>query len=254
MKISIIMATYNRASTLPRALASFQSQSYGDKQCVMIDACSSDGSIESILPRLMPGDRLVREPDDGIYDALNKGLTECDGDVVGVLHSDDFFAGSEVLSRVMRIFSTDNPDIVYGDASFFSADNPEKVQRLYKSGAFSRTRLASGFMPAHTAMFFRREVFEKFGKYKVDYEIAADYEFLCRVSDKGLRYQYLPEVFVRMQLGGKSTKNVRSTIVLNREVLRACRQNGIDTNMPKILMKYPKKIWGALGVSNKKST
>lgn len=246
MKFSIITASYNRSATLARALNSVRAQTYPNKEMVIVDGASTDGSIEVIKSFIGSTDVLISEADKGIYDALNKGINLSSGDIIGVLHSDDCFSDHNVLSEVAEIFRSNSVDLVYGDASFFSEKEPEKVTRIYKSGPFSRDRLCDGFMPAHTAMFFRKRVFEKYGLYKTTYKIAADYEFLCRVVSKDIRYEYFPKVLVKMQSGGASNKNLLTTITLNKEVLRACADNNLNTNIFRVLLKYPHKLLGLL--------
>jgi hypothetical protein len=133
-------------------------------------------------------------------------------------------------------------DAVYGNVAFVRADDLERVVRVYRSQHFRPSRIAWGWMPAHPALFLSRKVFERFGDFKTDYAIAADFEFVARTfSSPGFSYRYLPKVLVKMRMGGISTKGWRSTVTLNREVLRACRENGIRSNYLKILSKYPAK-------------
>jgi hypothetical protein len=136
-----------------------------------------------------------------------------------------------------------NFDIVYGDVSFFHASNFSRDIRRYKSRALSNLLLSWGWMPAHPALFIKKSVYDKFGSFKINYKIAADFEYLCRLaSDPFISKKYIPEIFVRMQTGGVSTSGLKGTITLNKEVMRACLENGINTNIFKILSKYPLKI------------
>ena len=152
------------------------------------------------------------------------------------------YPNNNVIRDINYLFSLHEADIVYGDASFFAEGKQEKVKRIYKSGNFSLRRLAWGWMPAHTSMFLHRRVFEKHGNFKNNFKIAADYDFMCRIaSDSNLRIIYHPEIFMKMQLGGISTKGFKNTILLNKEVLRACRENNIYSNILMLLSKYPMK-------------
>ena len=160
-----------------------------------------------------------------------------------MLHSDDVFADTSVLSNIAEVFSDPEIDAVYGDAVFYHEDNPENIVRHYSSKRFSPEKLAWGWMPAHTTLFLRKKVFEQFGFYKTDYKIAADFEFIARVFRSGqIQSVYLPKVLLRMATGGVSTAGWKNTVRLNLEVLRACRENHIKTNIFKILSKYPLKI------------
>jgi glycosyltransferase involved in cell wall biosynthesis len=243
IKISIISAVYNRIDTIARAINSVHAQDYGNIEHVIVDGQSSDGTLSIIKNMLDSRSVLISEPDDGIYDALNKGLLRSTGDVIGFMHSDDLYYNTAILSDVSRIFSNLDVDIVYGDAVFFAKDKPDQIVRKYHSGIFSVKRLAWGWMPSHPSMFIHKRVYEKNGLFKTNYKIAADYEFLCRIMSRAdLKIFYVREVFVKMQIGGASTGGISSTLQLNKEVLRACRENHIYSNMLMILSKYPAKM------------
>ena len=243
MKVSIITATYNRASTVIRALLSIKNQTYNDIQVIIIDGASEDNTISLVSKMLSDNDILKSEPDLGIYDALNKGLALAEGEIIAFLHSDDLYFDNNVISKVVEVFSDDSVDLVYGDACFFSGNNVKKIRRKYRSNKLSERNLAWGKMPAHPAIFIRRKIYEEVGYFETDYNISADYEFLCRaVHYPNLKSVYLSSFLVRMQLGGASKVGFRSTILLNREVLRALRKNGIYTNIFMLLSKYPSKI------------
>jgi len=243
MKISVITATYNREKTVVRAIESVKNQTYLDIELVVVDGASKDATISLIEPLIGENDICVSEKDDGLYDALNKGISLATGAVVGFLHSDDMYVNTSVLEKVASMFLDQSIDVVYGDACFFREGNTQKVVRYYRSDELSVKNLAWGKMPAHTAMFFRKNVYETYGLFKTTYHICADYEFLCRiVTQARLKSVRLPEPLVKMQIGGVSTGGLRSTIILNKEVLKACADNEIYTNILMVLSKYPSKI------------
>jgi glycosyltransferase involved in cell wall biosynthesis len=243
LRVSVITATYNREATVVRALSSIKSQTHTDVQVIVVDGASQDSTMALVSPILGDMDILQSEPDLGIYDALNKGLALAEGEVIAFLHSDDLYFDNNVIARVVEIFSDDSIDVVYGDVCFFSGCNVTKTRRRYRSDKLSARNLAWGKMPAHPAIFIRRQIYEEIGYFETDFNIAADYEFLCRlVHYANLKSVYLASVLVRMQLGGASTGGFRSTILLNKEVLRAIRKNGIYTNIFMLLSKYPSKI------------
>jgi len=185
----------------------------------------------------------VSEPDLGIYDAINKGIILSTGDVIGVMHSDDYYSESDILSRVNKLFSDISIDAIYGDVAYFNAATPDVLHRRYSSAKFSPSELRWGWMPAHTSLFLRSAIYKDYGLYNIQYKIAADFELICRISrDNNINYFYIPEVLVNMQTGGISTSGFRSTFALNREVLRACRENGLKSNIFMILSKYPAKL------------
>ena len=243
MKISIITAVYNREDTIARAIHSVQEQDHPDVEHLVIDGASRDRTCEIVKACASPLVSLVSEPDEGIYDAINKGIRAATGEVIGLLHSDDRFAHARVLSALASHFEDTSLDAVYADVAFFSDHSPDKLIRRFNSGRFHPDRIQMGWVPAHTALFLRRRVFDRFGLYKTNYRIAADFEYIARIfKDGGISARYVPEVWVHMQNGGVSTAGLASRITGNREILRACRENGISSNYLKILSKYPLKL------------
>ena len=243
MKISVVTAIYNREATIARAMESFQQQTWQDKQQIIVDGASTDGTMEIVQNFTDEKSVVVTERDNGIYDAINKGIALATGDVVGLLHSDDFFAHSSVLAQIAGAFEDPDLDIVYADAGFFSPGQPGRIIRRYNSGRFSSSRIRNGWMPAHTTMYARRRVFEKYGSYSDEFRIAADFEFIARTfGSGGIKSLYIPNIWMMMQTGGASTGGLKSKLVLNREVLKACRMNEIPTSYARLLSKYPEKI------------
>lgn len=242
MKISIITVAYNAATSIGATLKSVAAQTHPDVEHIVIDGGSADGTLECIAAHGKHLAHVVSEPDRGIYDAMNKGIRLASGDVIGILNADDVYSDDQVLARIAALMATEPLDAVYGDVVFFAPDQPAVKVRRYSSRRFSPARIAWGWMPAHPTLFLRRELFDRFGLYRPDFRIAGDYELVARIfKDDNLRYRYLPEVLVRMSTGGVSTSGWRSTLLLNREVLRACRDNGIRTNLLMLLSKYPIK-------------
>lgn len=243
MKISVITVSYNNAQTLERALQSVFQQDWSDIEHIVIDGGSSDESTAILAALRSQLAHVVIEPDDGIYDAMNKGLAYAQGEIVCFLNSDDYYSTPHVLSQVVTKMQTHNLDALIGDVGFFHKASPQRLVRRYRSDRFSPERLAWGWMPAHPALFLSKKIIQRVGHFKTDYRIAGDFEFIVRAfHGHNLRYQHLPEILVHMQTGGVSTNGLRSKILLNQEVLRACRENGLRTNMFKILAKYPLKI------------
>ena len=190
-----------------------------------------------------PTARVLSEPDNGIYDAMNKGIGLATGDIVGILNSDDFYSGPNVLGKIAASFQQNGVDAVFADLVYVRPDNLNRVVRYYSGAKFSLANFASGWMPPHPTCFIRRECYRKYGLFKIDYKIAADFELLARFMVKcGVKCNYLPEVIIKMRTGGVSTRNLWSTWVLNKEVLRACKENGIPTNMIKVYSKYFRKL------------
>lgn len=241
--ISVITVCYNSAATLARALQSVADQDWPRVEHIVIDGASKDATaqiIEQFRSRLA---HVLSEPDAGIYDAMNKGLDRASGDIICFLNADDLYAAKTVLSQVAALMQQHKLDALMGDVSFFHAANPQRTVRRYRSDRFTPERLAWGWMPAHPALFLSRAIVQRVGRFKTDYRIAGDYEFIVRIFHAHqVRYRHLPQVLVQMQTGGASTSGLGAKLRLNLEVLRACRENGLETNLVKILSKYPVKI------------
>ena len=235
---------YNSAGTITDALRSVAQQSHPDVEQIVIDGASSDTTCAVVRAEGARVSMLVSEPDQGIYDAMNKGLVRATGEVIAFLNSDDWYASGDVLARVAALMQADDAlDAVLGDVEFVDPATPQRSIRRYRSGKFRPSQLAWGWMPAHPALFVRRRVFERAGPFRTDLRIAGDYEWIARAFGPGtLRYRHLDAVLVRMRTGGISTGGWRNTLLLNQEVLRACRLNGIRTNWLKILSQYPAKL------------
>lgn len=242
MKITLITVSFNSAKTIAETLKSVAGQTYENIEHILVDGGSTDSTLD--IAKQYGGHlaRLVSEPDQGIYDAMNKGIALASGDIVGFINSDDIYNDSSVIEKVVHLIQSNELDALYGDVIYFHEGNPEKSIRRYRSNRFSPKNISWGWMPAHPALFFRRSVYQQIGFFKTDYHIAGDFEFVARAfyANK-LNYHYLPEVIVKMRIGGISTSGWRNSILLNKEVLRACRENDIDTNILKILSKYPQK-------------
>ena len=244
MKISLVTVTFNSANTLQDTIDSVMRQDYKDIEYVIVDGASKDGTVDVIHANANRLTKWISEPDRGIYDAMNKGLRMTTGDVVGIINSDDFYHDTTVLSAVAKAFEDPAIDAVFGDLVFVDPANLTKVVRKYSSRNWHPGKFALGFMPAHPTFFVRRKYYEQFGLFKTDYKIAADYELLIRfLYVHKLRYRYLPITMVTMRKGGVSSNGIRSNIILNNEIIRGCRENGIKTNAFKIYPKYFVKLF-----------
>lgn len=228
MKISIVTAVFNRVGTVAEAMASVRRQTYTDVEHVIQDGGSTDGTLAIIECEATESTRVESAPDRGLYDALNKGIARATGDVIGFMHSDDFFAHGDVLSRVAELMQSSGAEGVYGDLQYISADDPTKVIRHWRSGSYDRKRLARGWMPPHPTVYLRREVYERLGSYDTSYRISSDYEAMLRYLARGqVKLAYLPEVLVKMRLGGISNGSAIQILHKSREDLRAIRHHGV---------------------------
>lgn len=248
MKVSIITVTYNSAVTVHKTFESVLCQTYQDIDYWVIDGMSSDKTMDIVrkYEALFDG-RLhyISEKDNGIYDAMNKGIKLCSGDIVGILNSDDYFSSNDVVEKIVDAFKNNKEiDAVYGDVHFIHVEEPDKVVRYYSSALFRPFWLRFGFMPAHPSFYVRRDIYEKYGGYALDYKIAADYDMMVRLFKIGrIKARYIKKDFVTMCTGGVSTKNVRNRILITKEDVKACRRYGIYTNVLFISVKYLYKIF-----------
>jgi glycosyltransferase involved in cell wall biosynthesis len=246
LKISIITVVWNNKETIKDAIDSILNQTYKDIECIIIDGASTDGAIDIIKNYGNKISKFVSEKDNGLYDAMNKGIALATGDVVGVLNSDDFYIDNEVIEKVVKTFEEQKTDSVYADLVFVKPDNLEKTVRYYDSSKFNPSRFAYGWMPAHPTFFVKREMYEKYGVLRTDLKIAADFDILARfLYTHKISYHYMQEVLVKMRVGGVST-SFSSIWINNIEQLKACKNNNIKTNIFKILSKYPSKIMGLI--------
>ncbi|MCX5796576.1 MAG: glycosyltransferase family 2 protein [Elusimicrobia bacterium] len=238
MKISIITVVYNNVHTIEDCIKSVLGQTWSDLEYIIIDGGSTDGTLE-LINRSARGARIVSEPDKGIYDAMNKGIALATGDVVGILNSDDFYVDDRVIEKVAAAFDTLAIDALFADLVYVRPDKPDKIVRYYSGADFTLDKFAAGWTPPHPTFFVRRECYLKWGLFKTDYKIAADFDLMARLLVKhGIRYHYLPEVIIKMRTGGVSTRSFYSNMVSNREMLRACAENGIATNRFKIYSRF----------------
>lgn len=243
MKISVITAVYNREDTIARSIKSIKGQNYNNIELIIVDGESNDQTLTILKNLLDKNDTLISEKDKGIYDALNKGIKISTGDIICFLHSDDFFDNNDVLMKIYNLFSLNNVDIIYGNSNFFLKDSVDKIIRNYISVDLTQLNLSNGLMPSHPAMFIKKTIYNKHGLFNINYRIAGDFEWLCRISkDKSIRLLKVNDNFVKMQYGGASTNGFKSIYLLNKEVRCALKHNNIKSSYAKLVMKYFKKF------------
>ncbi len=243
LKVSIITVTYNSSATVADTLKSVASQDYSDIEHIIIDGASTDSTMDIVrgYPHVS---QVISEPDKGMYDALNKGIAKATGDIIGILNSDDAFHNEQVISKITAEFRANDVDSIFGDIRFVSPTNRSKTIRYYSSAHFHPGKFESGYMPAHPSFYCKKSIYEKYGDFQINYKIAADYEWLTRVLYKHkISYKYLPLLTVDMLPGGLSNGTLKSRWVLNKEIIRACAENGIETSMWKLSIKYFSKVF-----------
>jgi len=233
--ISIITAVLNGIRTIRDCIGSVKGQVYPAEH-VIIDGNSTDGTLDVISECCPSLEKVVSEPDRGIYDAMNKGVRLATGDVIGILNADDIYAHSNVLAKVARVFADERFDACYGDLDYVDPVDTVRVLRSWRAGAFNQKSFYWGWMPPHPTLFVRRKVYEKYGDFKLDMGSAADYELMLRfIVKREIRVGYIPEVLVNMRYGGVSTLTLRNRIAANRMDRRAWEVNG--------LRPYPWTLW-----------
>lgn len=245
MKLSIITVCYNSKATIRDTFDSILSQIYAEFEYIVIDGGSKDTTVEIIKeyePKFHGRMKWISEPDRGLYDAMNKGIRMATGDVIGILHSDDFFTSNDILKKIVDNYSEDL-DCLYGDIHYVKDGDLKKIIRYYSSEIFNRNRMKFGFIPAHPSCYIRKSCFEKYGYYKTNYKIAADFELLLRfIYVHQIHIQYLPLDMVTMRLGGASTENIKVHRKIMSEHLRAFHENGIHSNCLFLCLRYVYKI------------
>lgn len=243
MKVSIITVVYNSASTIEKTIQSVLKQSYKNIEYLIIDAKSTDGTLEIIKKYEPQIQVIISEPDSGFYEGLNKGIKLATGDIIGCLNADDRFTNEFVIEKIVSKFhSKPNLDSVIGDIAF--ADEKNHISRYYSANKFNTSLFKWGVMPPHPSFYCKKEVFTKLGLYNEQFKIAGDFELMLRFLWKHkISFEYIPLLMVYMQKGGKSTSSVFTNLfVINPEVLKACKMNGLNTNLLKISMKYFLKL------------
>jgi glycosyltransferase involved in cell wall biosynthesis len=244
VKISIITVVYNNRDTIANAIDSVLSQTYNNIEYIIIDGKSTDGTLEIINQYGSNINTIVSEKDDGIYDAMNKGLKLATGDVLGILNSDDIYANNSILNEVIIHFSNDlDLDILYGDLVYVKNDNINKIVRTWTSNAYSSNFFENGGVPPHPSLFVSSRVYQKAGYFNLKYRLAADYEFMLRIFKKfNFKIKYLPLVLVNMRLGGATNNSLKNILKGNVEILNSWTENGYK--IPILLI--PKRIFKRL--------
>jgi glycosyltransferase len=242
MKISIITATYNSAATVGDTLTSISRQDHSDIEHIIIDGRSKDKTLE-IVSGFPHVSKILSEKDNGIYDAMNKGVRLATGDIIGILNSDDMYTDTNVLSTVAKAFEDPSVMTAYADLQYVAPDNSDKIIRTWKTGEFREKNFYFGWMPPHPTFFVRKEVYEKVGLFNTSLRSAADYELILRILLKyGMSVVYIPRVIVKMRAGGMSNATLWNRIRANKEDRMAWKINGLQPYFFTLYMKPLRKI------------
>ncbi len=226
IKISIITVTYQSVNTLGDTMTSVFSQTYPNIEYIIVDGGSTDGTVDLIKQHESKIARWVSEPDGGIYDAMNKGITMASGDIIGFLHADDLLASPNVIEMIANCFNSQSVDAVYGDLEYVQKEDVTKVVRFWKSQPFSKNILKRGWMPPHPTLYVSKAAYGEIGVFKTSYRISADYDFILRLFLSPMfTFGYINNVFVKMRLGGTSNRSIKNIIRKSKEDFHAINSN-----------------------------
>ncbi len=242
MKVSVITASYNSEATIRDTLKSVQEQTYGNIEHIIVDGLSKDSTME-IVKEFDSVSTVVSEKDNGIYDAMNKGIALATGDLIAILNSDDFYASDKVIEKVVDKIKSSNTDTVYGDLKFVDPIQKDKVVRTWNAGTFQKNKFLYGWMPPHPSFFVKSELYKKFGNFDTSFKNSADYELMLRfLFGNNVSTSYLNEVLVFMRTGGQSNLNFKTRILANREDQMAWKKNNLKPKFYTTILKPIRKI------------
>jgi len=242
-RITVITVVFNGAATIEHTIRSVIEQTYDNVEHIIIDGGSSDATLDILRKYEDEIDYWVSEKDAGIYDAMNKGIALARGDYIGMLNSDDFFAKPSALEIIATRIKAGNVDAVFSNLDIVDPANLERVFRKYRVSSLSSFMLRIGVMPPHPTFYCKKSCYEKAGPYRTDYRIAADFEMLVRLLLKHhITWEFIDETTVKMRSGGLSSSGIKSNWVVNREIIRACAENSLYTNMFILALKLPIRV------------
>lgn len=243
-KITIVTVCFNSAATIRDTIESVLNQTYANIEYIIVDGGSTDHTMQIVCEYENRIAKIISEPDEGIYDAMNKGIGLATGDVIGILNSDDFYASFDVISAIVDGYDRIHTDIIFGDLIYIEPADSSKIVRIYNASGFRPWMLRFGWMPPHPATFIKRSIYQSFGCYARDYKTAADYEMFVRLFLlNGISYFYLKKTIVRMRIGGVTTSGVCSHLTTSFEMVRALKDNGFYANILVIFMRLPIKLF-----------
>ena len=247
MKVSIITVTFNCEDTIEDTMLSVFSQNYKNIEYIIIDGGSTDNTMINVKKYNKNINHIISEKDQGMYDAINKGIKLSTGDIVHILNSDDVYADQNILSEVVDLFKKKSCEILLSKIIFFKKINQINHKQYFTREVgikfFSPNLLRFGFMPAHPGTFIKKNIYDKFGMYKINYQIASDYELFVRLLMKfKVPYLKYDKLTVKMREGGKSSKNIYSNYIITKEIIKVFKENNLYTNYLFLLLRLPIKI------------
>lgn len=243
MKVTVIIASYNNRETIPDTIESVCDQTYTDLEYVVVDGNSTDGTVDVLKQYDDQISTWVSEKDEGIYDAMNKGLNMASGELIGFLHADDFYASYDVIKDVVEMIETENAEACYADLQYVQRNDMENVVRKWKSGSYKSGEFLNGWMPPHPTLFVKKEIYDRYGGFKTELGTAADYELMLRFIHKHeIRLAYLQETIIKMRTGGESNASVINRLKANQNDRKAWKVNGLKPRLYTLWLKPLRKI------------
>lgn len=243
MKVSIITIVFNREKEIEQTIHSVINQDYADIEYIVIDGGSTDSTLSVIERYKSHMAKWISEPDSGIYDAINKGIDMATGEIIGMVHAGDMLFNNKVISNVAQSFYQTGADIVYGNTLLVDPFNINKVVRIYEGGEYNPNRFLTGWMPSHSSTYIRRSLFQKLGTYRLDLNIAADYELLLRFMFKhSVNSSYYPGLLTIFRVGGISNRNIFSFLRSGRQCYQSWKLNDLNIPFYTIPFKYMRRI------------
>jgi glycosyltransferase len=241
--VSIITTVFNGENSIEAAIKSVLNQNYPNIEYIIIDGGSTDGTIEIVNKYRDKIAKFISESDKGIYDGMNKGLKMANGEIIGFLNADDLYTNKNVIETMVKSLEERNADVCWGDLVYVDTKDSDKIIRYWKSSDYKEEKIKRGWMPPHPTFFVKKWVYEKYGGFNLDFSISADYELMLRFLEKyKIKSCYIPQIFVKMRIGGQSNKSIKNIIKANIECYRAWKANGLKINPLKILLKPLSKI------------
>jgi glycosyltransferase len=236
--VSIVTVTFNSRATIADTIRSVASQSYSNIEHIIIDGSSTDDTLEIVRNTPNRITKIISEPDKGIYDALNKGIANSDGNIIGLLHSDDELASDIIIEEICKKFIQTSADIVYGDLIYVSNKNKDKIIRYWNKSLVNK-----GWMPAHPTVFIRKEVYNKYGQFNLRFKISSDYDFILRLMQtRDLKIEYLPRIITKMRMGGVSNSSFGNIFLKSLEDYLIIKKNGLPNPLAVLIRKNISKL------------
>lgn len=231
MKVSLITVAYNSEKYILDCVHSVNNQSYKNIEHICIDGSSSDKTVDLFKQNTTRENQLISEPDQGIYDAMNKGIKHASGDIIGILNSDDFYYDQSIIELIVQEFEKNNCDAVYGNLVFVDAKRTDKIIRTWKSSAFKSGGFKNGWHPPHPTLFLKKEVYEKYGHFDISLNVSADFELMLRLFERfKINSSYINKTIVKMRYGGESTGSIKKIFEGNSNILKAFKKNGVEAS------------------------